>query len=98
MANALVKQMRKGTKQVALEFQSEGACAVFVAGTFNGWDPARDRLQRVGFDGRFRAALKLPKGRHEYKFVVDDVWCPDPLNPETVANDQGTMNSVLIVD
>ena len=48
--------------------------------------------------GEYTAVLQLPAGRHEYKFVVDDVWTNDPQNPETVPNDCGSMNNVLIVE
>ena len=88
---------RTSLEQVTLEYQSEGACEVFVAGTFNDWSPDRDRLQWAGSDGLFRATLALPKGRYEYRFVVDNSWCTDPRNPEWVANDQGSTNSVLLV-
>jgi 1,4-alpha-glucan branching enzyme len=97
MATAVAKQTKKARKQVVVEFQSENASEVFIAGTFNDWDPTRERLSRVGSDGRFQAALALPKGRYEYKLVVDNVWCTDPKNPESVPNDLGGTNSVLIV-
>ena len=99
MATASTKQNKKRThKSVTLQYHSGCAREVFVAGTFNDWDPARDRLTRVASNGSFRATLALPKGRHEYKFVVDSVWCTDPLNSESAPNDQGSTNSVLVVD
>lgn len=94
---ALARLVKKATKKVVLEYHSDCAKDVYVAGSFNDWDPARDRLSGVGENGTFRATLKLPKGRHEYRLVVDGVWCSDPANPDWVPNDQGSTNSVLTV-
>ena len=41
--------------------------------------------------------LELPEGRHEYLFVVDGQWLPDPNAKESVANPYGGRNSVLTV-
>ena len=68
--------------------------AVFVAGSFNGWNMGRDRMER-GDDGIFRLALSLEPGRHTYKFVVDGEWMADPGNP--VQDDSGYGNSVVEV-
>ena len=97
MARTSARPKKQSRGQVTLECKAENASEVFVAGTFNDWDATRDRLTRVGTDGCFRTSLTLPKGRHEYKFVVDNVWCADPQNPECAPNDQGSVNSVLVV-
>jgi hypothetical protein len=36
-------------------------------------------------------------GRHEYLFVVDGQWLPDPKAKESVQNPFGGRNSVLVV-
>jgi hypothetical protein len=41
--------------------------------------------------------LAVQPGRHEYLFVVDGQWVPDPKAPETVPNPFGGRNSVLVV-
>ena len=87
----------KGRKRVTLELQTESASEVFVAGTFNNWDPVAKQLKPVGDDSLYRATLMLPRGRHEYKFIIDGVWGADPGNAERVTNDHGSMNSVLVV-
>jgi 1,4-alpha-glucan branching enzyme len=69
---------------------------VFVAGTFNNWDPCAKRLRRSG-DGNYAGNLMLTPGRHEYKFVVDDEWMIDSENPQWVPNDMGSVNSVIEV-
>lgn len=81
-----------------------GAKTVFVAGTFNDWNPESHPLSHLR-DGRWALALDVPPGRHEYKFIIDGQWCceqgcdkPHDGCPECVANELGTMNRVLIVE
>ncbi|MBI1827267.1 MAG: glycoside hydrolase family 13 [Planctomycetes bacterium] len=76
---------------------------VFVAGTFNDWNPAAQAMTK-GPDGDWAAELCLPPGRYEYKFHVDGVWCCEPHlcndghpTDDRVANPFGTMNRVLLV-
>ncbi len=69
---------------------------VCVSGTFNAWAPEATPLARQT-DGRWAVTLALPPGRHEYKFVVDGQWLPDPKAPENVFNVHGTLNSVVEV-
>jgi hypothetical protein len=49
-------------------------------------------------DGQYATSLVMSKGRYEYKFVINGVWCLDPECPEWVANNYGSLNSVVIVD
>lgn len=93
---------RNQTQPSTLSCRAPEAQAVFVAGTFNDWKPDAEPLQR-GPDGTWRATLKLPPGRHEFKFIVDGEWCCEPgcagdrACPKCVPNDHGTMNRVLEV-
>ena len=48
--------------------------------------------------GEFACTVNLPKGKYEYKFVINGSWCADPECAEWVQNDMGTLNSVKIVD
>ncbi len=82
--------------RVCLEFQQPGAKTVCVAGTFNEWKPEKAPLvQRA--NGLWVGDLAVPPGRHEYLFVVDGRWIPDPKARETVQNPFGGKNSVLTV-
>lgn len=79
------------------------AGVVYLAGTFNGWDPATTPLTRRA-DGSWAVTLDLPPGRYEYRFVVDEQWCcepggdePGPGCPNCVPNPFGTMNRVVEV-
>lgn len=80
-----------------IELTGSPGSDVFVARSFNDWDPVVKPLKPVGGNGTYRATLMLPPGRYEYKLVVDGIWCIDPQCPDWVLNDQGTLNSVLTV-
>jgi 1,4-alpha-glucan branching enzyme len=85
-------------KWVDFEFHGEPGVKVFITGTFNDWDPNQVRMHSRGNDGHYRTSLLLPKGRHEYKFVVDGAWCVDVKCQEWVPNNYGSLNSVVTVD
>ena len=69
------------------------ANAVFVAGTFNGWNSGANPLTEK--NGVWSASLTIEPGLHLYKFVVDGVWIPDPQNPERAPDGFQGFNSVL---
>jgi 1,4-alpha-glucan branching enzyme len=82
--------------RVVLELANPAAKQVFVAGSFNNWQPEQTPLAPAG-DGRWMGAVKVQPGRHEYLFVVDGQWLPDPNARESVENPFGGRNSVLTV-
>ena len=84
------------SNHVLLELVKPGAKSVCVAGSFNEWTPETTPLVPKGND-RWVGDLTVKPGRHEYLFVVDGQWVPDPNAKESVANPFGGMNSVLIV-
>lgn len=86
-----------GRKQVVFRFAAEPGSAVYLAGTFNDWEPERIKLEEAGGRGVYQKALRLPQGKHEYKFIVNGVWCVDPDCRDWVANQLGTLNSVVEV-
>jgi len=81
---------------ISLELIKPGAKQVAVAGDFNDWKPERSPLVQIG-NGRWVGDLAVKPGRHEYLFVVDGQWLPDPNAKENVQNPFGGKNSVLIV-
>lgn len=81
---------------ISLELVKPGAKQVAVAGSFNDWKPERTPLAQIG-NGRWVGDLRVKPGRHEYLFVVDGQWVPDPNAKENVQNPFGGKNSVLIV-
>ena len=81
---------------VSIEFVRPDAKNVYVAGSFNEWQPEMTPLAPLG-NGRWAGKLAVKPGRHEYLFVVDGQWLPDPNASESVQNPFGGHNSVLIV-
>lgn len=82
--------------RISLELIKPGAKNVSVAGSFNGWKPETTPLMERGH-GRWVGDVTIKPGRHEYLFVVDGQWLPDPNAKESVQNPFGGKNSVLIV-
>ncbi len=92
----MAKSIKAGKKRVSFRIQADPGSQVHVAGTFNDWNPAKDKLKYT--KGLYTGSLMLPKGRHEYKFIVDEVWCVDPQCPEWSPNGLGSLNSVVTVE
>ncbi|MGO8931931.1 MAG: glycogen-binding domain-containing protein [Limisphaerales bacterium] len=91
-----VKAAAAPPPRVVLELVNPAAKQVFVAGSFNNWQPEQAPLAPAG-NGRWAGHLKVGPGRHEYLFVVDGQWLPDPNAKESVENPFGGRNSVLMV-
>jgi 1,4-alpha-glucan branching enzyme len=92
----MVKTAAPLPPRVVLELVNPAAKQVFVAGSFNNWQPEQTPLMAAG-NGRWAGDLKVRPGRHEYLFVVDGQWLPDPNAKESVENPFGGRNSVLTV-
>jgi len=86
---------KSGKKRVAFTIEAEKGSDVYVAGTFNGWNPRKNKLRFK--NGVYTTSILLPPGRYEYKFVVNDVWCVDPACSEWTPNNIGSLNSVKTV-
>ncbi len=59
------------------------AAKVQIAGDFNNWQPEKAEMSKVGESGVWQAKLKLPPGKHQYRFVVDGQWQQDPYNEKS---------------
>ncbi len=67
---------------------------VYLAGSFNNWEPARLLMQRTA--SGWELPLYLSKGTYTYRFVADGKWQTDPANPEKVPNEfTNEYNSVI---
>jgi hypothetical protein len=82
--------------RVLFSCQAPDAGAVYLAGTFNGWNAQADLMER-GDDGIWRLTLLLSAGRHEYKFVIDEAWTTDPNARDTGPDGFGGENAVLVL-
>jgi len=70
-----------------------GGRSVFVTGTFNGWSK-QIPMHRSGND--FTYIHNLARGKHAFKFIVDDEWRFAPDQP-TVADIEGRINNFIDV-
>jgi 1,4-alpha-glucan branching enzyme len=84
-------------KRICLELYAPDAELVFVAGSFNGWEPSAMPLQKQEGD-RWVVELMLDPGKYEYRFVVDGEWTDDPLSSAYVSNPFDGLNGVLLVE
>ncbi len=81
---------------VTFKIHAPAAHMVTIAGSFNRWDPARDRLSGPDKAGWWSITLPLGEGRHEYLFVVDGrEWVLDPLAAATTDDGLGGRNSIF---
>ncbi len=87
------EQTRDINIEVEFKVRASGAQSVAVAGSFNDWDVKKTPLAKSG--DWWKATLALPRGRYEYRFVVDGKWLSDPNAKASVANVFGDTNSVL---
>lgn len=82
--------------RVRLTLHCPDAQAIFVAGSFNLWDPAQLAMVRDE-NCQWTCEINLPPGTYEYRFVVDGQWWCDPAATEQIPNTFGEANSVLRV-
>ncbi len=81
-------------KKIKFSIAAPGAKDVSIAGDFNNWDPTVTKMQKL--DGElWSKELELPKGKYQYKLVIDGQWINDPNNSESVEDPFGTLNSII---
>lgn len=83
-------------KRVTFKFNDAGARQVFVAGSFNSWDPSAKPLKKDA-KGVWKAAIMLAQGVYQYRFIVDGQWMEDPASQDKQVNEFGSFNSVVVV-
>lgn len=91
-----MKNKAKKNVRVLVTYSDPMASRVFLAGSFNDWNPESAALTQVTA-GNWRLELSLPPGRYEYLFVVDGKWVADPLAQDSCPNPHGGINSVVQV-
>lgn len=96
-ATAATTEAEVKETEVTFSFHAEKGKEIYVAGEFNGWDPTTQKLVYQADEGVYLAKVALKPGDYQYKFVIDGIWCADPENANSVANDQGTFNSIVSV-
>ncbi len=90
------KNVQKNTFSVRFEIAEANAQKVCIAGSFNDWQ-SEPMSKSLNDRSRWTKELSLPPGQHEYLFVVDGKWRPDPSAKEVVSIPFGNVNSLLTV-
>ncbi|MFC1593990.1 glycogen-binding domain-containing protein [Candidatus Omnitrophota bacterium] len=86
----------RSKKMIQFTLEAPSAQRVNLVGSFNEWD-AQSLSAKKDKKGMWKVRLSLPKGRHEYRFVVDDQWWNDPCCSDCAWNEFGSMNNVVEV-
>ncbi len=84
--------------QAGVRFEADfpRARTVRITGSFCDWSAKGLPLNKRE-DGMWECHLDLERGEHEYRFIVDGSWLPDPHNSRTIANEFGGANSLVVV-
>lgn len=78
--------------------EAPGARKVCLVGDFNDWKLCEVPMVRDAASGQWVAELTLPRGRHQYMFVVDDrQWETDPHADARVDDGFGNQNAVVFL-
>jgi 1,4-alpha-glucan branching enzyme len=86
------------TQQVSFFYEDPHAKTVCIVGSFNAWAIGADPLVKAGA-GEWKGSLRLPKGVHQYMYVVDGrTWVKDPRAFRTLEDGFGRMNGLLVVE
>ena len=83
----------KANKCCKKEFDccAPGAENVCLAGSFNEWSTDATPMKKDK-NGRWKVAVELTPGRHEFKYIVDGQW---HCESNCIPNDYGTMNQII---
>lgn len=82
---------------VVFNFKPEGSGKnkkIFLAGTFNDWNPSNPQylMTDEDGDGTWSITVKLPPGTYQYKYVADGQWVKDPYSPSDAPDGFGGRN------
>lgn len=70
--------------------------SVAVAGDFSQWEPIPLSPRTVNGETVWTSLIPVPRGEHEYQFVIDgERWIADPLAPVKRNDGFGAQNAVL---
>ena len=81
---------------VVFALEAPEAHRVQLVGDFNEWMLDGNEMTQSG--KVWTSVLQLQPGRYRYRYVVDGLWCSDPLNAQVEPSPYGGDNSVCVVD
>ena len=64
-------------ERITFKYCAPEAKAVFLVGSFNGWNTSANPLKK-NKEGTWSTAVNLFPGTYEYLYVVDGEWRDDP--------------------
>jgi hypothetical protein len=82
--------------RIRFRYNAEPGSAVYLAGSFNNWDPFMYEMREES-PGAYTLALGLPPGTYQYVFFDRGAFYPDLSNPERIYLLDGRIASVLNV-
>lgn len=94
-AKAQRTSSKAAKKRATFKLDAPQAREVFIAGSFNDWNPSERPLKLA--KGVWTTVIMLEPGWYEYRFVVDGQWCDDPKATERKPNEHGTENCVVCI-
>ena len=67
---------------------------LFLAGSFNDWNPSNDKflMKDDDGDGTYSITVKLAPGTYQYQLVIDGQWTKDPYSPSDAPDGFGGRN------
>lgn len=84
------------TVPVRFEVLAPGAGKVDLVGSFNDWKVGTAKLKGPDRLGYWTLTLDLPRGRHEYIFLVDgEKWVSDPFAAALKPDGFGRQNALM---
>ena len=97
------RKPRKTAAEVAatpapVTVQAEVGSKVYLAGSFNNWEPGKIEMTDKDGTGIYTVSIELAPGVYEYKFIINGIWSLDPdPDRDWTQNGLGTLNSVIRV-
>lgn len=96
---AEIEPSTEQTVRVEFSIRVDGAEDVELIGSFNNWKSQGYRMTPSGRDGTWTISIPLPRGHHEYAFILDRTRIvPDPAALLHKDDGFGNINSIIVVD
>jgi 1,4-alpha-glucan branching enzyme len=91
-----VRRLTKEEAEQTFSIRAPGARSVHLAADFTEWQQRAIPMKPLS-DGLWSAAVTLPAGTYQYRFLVDGEWRDDPNCTVRAPNSYGTQNMVRVV-